>query len=945
MKKTKNKRFGKISISVLILVVLTMSAAQGLIQPKKILTSKYIEQQSPPAQPLDDPYFTWEDLFNTEENIDPYYSYDYELVNGLIKMKNTYPIWTDPAWGRMKPIQITNNAGQPLANYAVQMTIDYDSDMQTDYDDLRFKHEGSPTTWLDYWIESQSSTQAVVWVKVPVIPSGQSMMYLFYGNPSAQGQSDFYSVFTDWTPEEYNDFQISYHAGNEGAWDPDVEYGSSKFLVAWEQGTTIFIQQDIRSIIYNMNGAPVVSEFIIYSDNLPAQQFRNENPSIAFGGGKFFVAWEHWAVGHPLDATTMDIKGRTVTTSGGLGPVIDICSASNCQADPNVQFDSVNSRFCVVWEDARQGTNNYNIDGRLYDTNGNPVGGEKSICTAANSQCEPWVAFDPTHEQYMIVWEEGLTPANGPFSIKAGIFDENLNQVGGTITIVTGNTDIDYNFPCVEFSVDTQCYLVTWNDGDLSDGDWWGNVWGKILDTSGNTIVNNFIIKPGNFIRTDIVNYLASSFFVSFDNKVTNSIGNIFGKLVLSNGQVVTGDIQLSASNSADADWANMAVGEGKIFVTWEDERIVNQNLPSAYGNIWHLNIPSGSQVTYSIGTEKQLILTAKVTSKVIQPDNLLAWHQFGVQHAGSIVFNILDSNAITVLIPNAGDGEDLSGINPVLHPGIRLQAYFTRTNPSYTPTLDSWKVIYVGLDEDPPETVISKIEGTLGLNGWYTGNVKITLSATDGQHGSGVNHTYFKIDSGAVQEYDEAMGIKLPLHATGDPNTMYGTWGVYYWSVDKANNTEPLQGPQNIKIDKAPPYCTIWDPPDRANVPRQGGFWVQATATDEGSGINYVSFDVGPPYESPVVVYNDDPPGSNNYKWWCDRSFTSNQWRHIIAVAHDYAGHEYEANIYVYFRKSISVNYVQIILNNQVQVNNNIQMQGSSLILKIANAQNTMNN
>ena len=896
MKKFYNNTLKKIPVLILFIIIVTMSVAQGFVQHKNMITSNYNNFISDPTSPLDDPFFTWEDLFNTEENIDPYYSYNYELVSGMVQMKNTYPVWTDPSWSRMKPIQLTNNVGQPLTNYAVKLIIEYESEMQPDYDDIRFKHDNS-TTWLDYWIESQSTSQAIVWVKIPVIPPGQSNMYLFYGNPSAQNQSDFYSVFTNWIPQEYNDFQISFHAGNVGSWDPDVEYGNNRFLVAWEQGTTIFIQQDIRGKIYNANGAVVIPEFIIYSDYQPTKQYRNENPSIAFGGGKFFVAWEHYGVGTPLDKTTMDIKGRTVTTGGGLGPVIDICTASNCQADANVVFDSVNNRFCVVWEDARLGTNNYNIYGRLYDTNGNPIGSEKPICTDANSQCEPWVAFDPIHEQYMIVWEEGLTPANGPFSIKAGLFDENLNQIGNTITIATGDSETDYNFPCVEFSVEAQRYLITWNDGDISDGDWWGNVWGRMLDYSGNTIVNNFIIKAGNFIRTDIVNYLSSSFFVSFDDN-----GNIFGKLVLSDGQVISGEIQLSASNSAEADWANMAVGEGKIFVTWEDERIVNQDLPSIYGNIWHLNIPTGSQVTYSIGTEKQLILSAQVTSKIISPYNLLAWHQFGVQYTGSIVFNILDSNGVTVLISNASNGEDLSGINPILHPGIRLQAIFTRTNPSYTPTLDSWKVVYIGLDQVPPQTQISKIEGSLGLNGWYIGNVKIELTATDGQYGSGVNHTYFKIDAGEVQEYDASVGIKIPLHATGDPNTMCGNWDIYYWSVDKAGNTEPMQGPQNIKIDKAPPFVDIWDPPDRGKVPMTGNFWVQATATDSCSGIAYVEFDVGPPYDNPTKVINPDPPGSSNYKWLCDYYVNNLQWRHIIAVAHDYAGLEYEANIYVYF-------------------------------------------
>ena len=81
MKKIKGKIFRKIGISILILVMLSMSIAQGYVQQKNIV------------QPMGDPFFAWEDLFNTEENIDPYYSYDYELISGVVQMKNTYSIW------------------------------------------------------------------------------------------------------------------------------------------------------------------------------------------------------------------------------------------------------------------------------------------------------------------------------------------------------------------------------------------------------------------------------------------------------------------------------------------------------------------------------------------------------------------------------------------------------------------------------------------------------------------------------------------------------------------------------------------------------------------------------------------------------------------------------------------------------------------------------------
>jgi len=868
---------------------------------------------SPPnPKTLSDPFFTWEDLFDTEEHIDPGLSHDYEVNDGTVGIKNTYPVWTDPSWTRLKPITLTNNASEALTDYAVHMTIAYESEMQPDYGDLRFKHQDFATTWLDYWIEASDNASASVWIKIPVIPPGTSMLYLFYGNPTAQSQSDYYSVFTTWQENWPNDEKITVHSNDEGAWDPEVEYGSNEFLVLWEEGQAYFppftwgFQQEIRASVYGVDGSPLVLDNRIFADD--TIYYHNENPSAAYGSGVFFVAWEHYDTGANPSATTMDIKARTVQRQGNsllLGNVLTVCGADNCQADAYVTYDSVHNQFCVVWEDARNGMTNYNVYGHLYDASGNPVGSEKVICSAANDQCEPWVAYDPQHEQYLIVWEEGLAADTGPFSIKAGFFNQDLDPIGAPMTIATGTADTDYNFPCVAYCELTQRFLITWNDGDISDGDWYGNIWARIVDPAGNTIVNNFILKPGNFIRTDVTPYLPSTFLVSFDSN-----GDIWGKMVSSDGSVFPDDIQMSASTAAVADWAEMTVGDGHVFIAWEDTRIVYpypwNDMPDVYGNIWQLNIPSSSEVTTDVGLEKQEILTAQVTSKPLAPVNLVSWYEFTADFEGSVSFNVLASDG-TVLISGASNGEDLSGIDPVLHPSIRLQAIFTRENPSYTPLLDSWSVVYVGSDDDPPATIVDDISGTLGLNGWYISNVRITLSATDGQYGSGVNHTYFRIDQGTTQDYDAASGIKLPQDATGDPNTLFGSWNVWYWSVDLAGNMESPQGPVRISIDKIQPYCSIWMPADGAGVPRHGGFWVQATATDNGSGIVYVSFDVGPPYENPVVVTSDDPPGSGNYKWYCDRDYTALQWKHIIAQAYDAAGNMYEDNIYVHISLGLS--------------------------------------
>ncbi|MBU1941637.1 MAG: hypothetical protein KKC68_07670, partial [Candidatus Thermoplasmatota archaeon] len=672
------------------------------------------------------------------------------------------------------------------------------------------------------------------------------------------------------------------------------------FLVAWEEGQapnppyTYFFEQGIRGSLYDTNGNIISGDFTIRTGTTP---FRHENPTVAYGGNTFFVAWEHY--GSPSDPSTMDIKAKLVSPSGSVGSEIVVCNVASVQADPQAVFDTENNRFFVVWEDARNGVGNYNLYGKLYSTTGSQIGSEKTICDAGNPQSEPWVAFNPINEQYLIVYEEGETAANGPYDIYAGLYDSNLNLIGpgpgsSAIKLADGTAYTDYVFPCVSFSEESQRYLVTWNDADISSGQWHGNVWGVILDTSGTIVVPTFQIRQGQFIRTDIVPYLSSSFLVSYDCGT-----KIWGKIISSSGEVFTGEIQLSASTAAVADWGNTAVGNGRIFVTWEDKRIVypspwNGN-PDVFSNIWRLSIPTGTEVSIALGLEKKLLLTAEITSKPVEPQDLIAWYQFDYVATGSVLIDILDVSG-TVLIANASGGEDLTSISPITHPALRLTAHLSRITPASSPELDLWNITYIGVDDVPPETTIREIIGTPGNNGWYLSNVNIKLDVTDGIYGTGVNHTYYTINGSVTYEYDDNIGIKLPFN---DPNRLYGSWDVVYWSTDKAGNQEPPQGPIIINIDKAAPHCQIISPPDRASV--TGDFWVQANAIDYGSGIDYVLFDTGPPYENPIKIYIDDPPGSGNYRWLCTRNFVR-QWKHLIAQVYDKAGHMYEHNIYIYF-------------------------------------------
>ncbi len=104
------------------------------------------------------------------------------------------PPWLDGAWQYRRPVLITNN-GAALAYYQVLVKLDNTnfnfSLAKPDGADVRFTHSDGSTE-LRYWIESWDSTNhlAYVWVRVPGISSGMTVIYVYYDNPAASSLSD-----------------------------------------------------------------------------------------------------------------------------------------------------------------------------------------------------------------------------------------------------------------------------------------------------------------------------------------------------------------------------------------------------------------------------------------------------------------------------------------------------------------------------------------------------------------------------------------------------------------------------------------------------------------------------------------------------------------------------------------------------------------------------------
>jgi len=98
---------------------------------------------------------------------------------------------------RRKTFNITNPKAEALTNFPVRIPITYDSDMQTDFDDVTFTD--STGTVYDYELTSiVDSTSAQAWIRIPTFSSSATItITMYYGNPTSTSKEDSSGTFSD----------------------------------------------------------------------------------------------------------------------------------------------------------------------------------------------------------------------------------------------------------------------------------------------------------------------------------------------------------------------------------------------------------------------------------------------------------------------------------------------------------------------------------------------------------------------------------------------------------------------------------------------------------------------------------------------------------------------------------------------------------------------------
>ncbi len=110
------------------------------------------------------------------------------------------PVWLEGFKYRRQIIIDNTKSGENFENFQILVFLNTKElidagKMLSDCQDLRVTDEDE-TTLLNYWIETGCNTQETrVWIKVPLAKARSfKVIYLYYGNPEAQDQSNYYQT-------------------------------------------------------------------------------------------------------------------------------------------------------------------------------------------------------------------------------------------------------------------------------------------------------------------------------------------------------------------------------------------------------------------------------------------------------------------------------------------------------------------------------------------------------------------------------------------------------------------------------------------------------------------------------------------------------------------------------------------------------------------------------
>jgi len=241
---------------------------------------------------------------------------------------------------------------------------------------------------------------------------------------------------------------------------------------------------------YQPSGHPDICAQIMGGDGTRGEGFRiwvttNDRwaPALAHRSGtnEFLVVWTD-----RYYRNERDIYGyRVLTTPALMGSRLVISAGRKGEEHPSVAYNNQSNEYLAVWQDFRSGTD-YNIRGRRVGPTGQLLGSEISVSTAGRLKGRPDVAYNPTLNEYLIVWEV-IYPEEDGYQVYGQRLGPTGSLVGSAMRISHSVVSTMQGSPRAVYNASLGHYMVTWYA--FSGTSW--KVYGQRVSGAGEVLGGN----------------------------------------------------------------------------------------------------------------------------------------------------------------------------------------------------------------------------------------------------------------------------------------------------------------------------------------------------------------------------------------------------------------------------------------------------------------------
>jgi len=253
---------------------------------------------------------------------------------------------------------------------------------------------------------------------------------------------------------------------NLAEWIPRISYNSldDEFLVVWtEQGVREQDGPSLYGIVaqrFSSLGEKIASSFGPAGDPV-GNIILLPTPEHDMSTNEYLIAYTMSGVG-------FDQFGSIINTTGTImKQPFPISQQPRSQMHSSVAFNTQDREFFVVYNSSESGSPD--IKGVILDENGTPVTGELMINDTEGDQYNPYIAYNPTDNTYLMNWEDFRNvptwKENG--EIYGALLDSDGNVLVNDIAMIDdfGEADEgDQRLNEVEHNPDKNEFFVCWTD-------------------------------------------------------------------------------------------------------------------------------------------------------------------------------------------------------------------------------------------------------------------------------------------------------------------------------------------------------------------------------------------------------------------------------------------------------------------------------------------------